>query len=60
MNGEVLEVYWINYLRVIQTIVDGASVYEEKKRLGQAHSTIIRPAILWKNKAISFPTKMIN
>ena len=53
MNGQTLK-----YLGSTQT-KDGTSAREVKIRLVQAHSSMTRLAILWKNKAISFPTKNI-
>ena len=36
----------------------GTSIKEVKIRLAQPHSAMTRLTILWKNKAISFPTKI--
>jgi hypothetical protein len=59
MNGQTLEeVDQFKYLGSTQT-KDGTSVKEVKIRLAQAHSAMARLAILWKNKAISFPTKIV-
>ena len=44
------------YLGCTQT-KDGISIKEGKIRLAQTHSAMRRLAILWKTKAISFPTK---
>ena len=45
------------YLVSTQTI-DGTSIKEVKIRLVQAHLAMTRLAVLWENKAISFPTKI--
>ena len=37
---------------------DGTSIKELKIRLAQAHSALTRLAMLWKNNAISFATKI--
>ena len=59
VQGQTLEeVDQFKYLGSTQT-KDGTSVKEVKIRLAQAHSAMTRLAILWKNKAISFPTKII-
>ena len=57
-NIQVGEVDQFKYLGSTQT-KDGISVKEVKIRLAQAHSAMTRLAILWKNKTISFPTKII-
>ena len=58
MNGKVLEeVDQFKYLGSTQTN-DRASLKEVTIRLAQAHSAMTRLAILWKNKSISFPTKI--
>ena len=57
MNGKVIEeVGHFKYLGSTP-IKDGTSLKEVKIRLGQAHSAMTRLAQLWKNNAISFPTK---
>ena len=57
VTGKTLkEADQFNYLGSQQT-KDERSIKELKIRLAQAHSAMTRPAILWKNKTISFPTK---
>ena len=48
------EVDQFKYLVPTQT-KDGTSVKAVKIRLAQAHSDMARLAVLWKNKASSFP-----
>ena len=58
MNGKMLEeVDQFKYLGYTQT-KDGTLIKEVKIRLAQAHSGMTRLATLWKNGAISFPTKI--
>ena len=58
MNGKALkEVDQFKYLEYTQT-KDGPSLNEVEIRLTQAHSVTRRLAILWKNNAVSFPTKI--
>jgi len=58
MNGQTLEeVDQFKYLGSTQT-KDGTSVKEVKIRLAQAHAAMTRLSVLWRNKAISFPTKI--
>ena len=45
------------YLRSTKT-KDGKSIKEVKIRLAQAHSAMTMLAVLWENKAISFPTEI--
>ena len=57
-NGEVLEeVDQFKYLGSTQT-KGRALIKEVKIGLAQAYSAMTRLAILWKNKTISFPTKI--
>ena len=59
MNGQTVEeVDQFKYLGSSQT-KDGISVKEVNIRLAQAHSAMTRLAIKWRNKSISFPTKII-
>ena len=60
MNGQTLEeVDQFKYLGSTQT-EDVTSVKEVNIRLAQEHAAMtLRPAILWKNKAISFTTNII-
>ena len=58
MNGKTLEeVNHFRHLRFTQT-TDGTPVKEVEIRLAQAHSAMRGLAVPWKNKAISFPTKI--
>ena len=54
---KLIEVNQFKYLGSTQTS-DGISSVELKIRLAQAHSAMTSLAVLWKNKAISFPTKI--
>ena len=49
--------YQFKYLEYTQT-KQGISLKEVKIKLVQAYSAITRAAVLWKNKAISFPKKI--
>ena len=58
MNGKILEeVDQFKYLESKRT-KDGTSIKEVNARLAQAHSAVTMFAILWKNNAISFLTKI--
>jgi len=58
MNGQMLEeVDQFKYLGSTQT-KDGTSVKEVQLRLAQAQSAMTRLAMPWRNKAISFSTKV--
>ena len=59
MNGKVLEeVDQFSYIGSTQT-KDGTSLKSVKISLAQAHSAMTRLSVLWKNKVISFPTKIV-
>ena len=58
MNGKTLEeVDQFKYLGSTQTF-DKTSIKEVKIRMAQTYSAMTWPTLLWKNKAISFPTKI--